>query len=52
MESKTLTIRIDADLYSAMKALSKKEDRSLSWICGMAIKKYLEKQKPSQSHKL
>jgi predicted transcriptional regulator len=41
METRTFTIRIDAGLYSVLKALAEREDRSVSWLCGRAIGEYL-----------
>lgn len=45
MESKTLTIRIDAETYAALKRASEEKDRSLSWLCNKAIQSYFENKK-------
>ncbi len=41
MDTKTLTIRIDAEDYAALKMIAIREQRSLSWLCSVAIKAML-----------
>ena len=43
MDAKVLTIRIDKQDYLALKKLAEKEKRSLSWMCGVAIRTLIKK---------
>jgi hypothetical protein len=40
-DSKTITIRINSADYLALRKISQDELRSISWLCGQAIKEYL-----------
>jgi predicted transcriptional regulator len=43
MDAKVLTIRIDKQDYLELKKLAEKEKRSLSFMCGMAIRELIKK---------
>ena len=48
MDRTTITARIDGAAYEALRALSEREDRSISWLVRKAVERLLDGQERTE----